>query len=669
MKKILLGMALACLGLSVSSSAQTVMMQNFEGVTTPALPTGWNNSTTGGGQGWVTNTGAHNWPLYSITAHSTYCLVDDAGHKYNNPSYLTSPTFSLVGVTTPYLAYDWFYIHAWLSGAPYSHEQAWVEISTDGGTNYNFIDSVPGFSSSVTDWATQFVSLATVTPTATCKLRFCYTDQGGSPTSGVIGCAIDNVLVYGASATDLSLTTVAPVAGSVADYFAVGTSATFSGTVTNYNSSTAVSSFTAYYQVGASAPVSQVISTSVPALGTAPFSITPSYSVTAASQQPVKVWVKATGDANVSNDSSNTAVIGYAFAPHKHMLFEEATGTWCGWCVRGIVYMDSLGRAYPNNVNIVSVHNGDPMSSDNTSATKYDQALGGYISGYPSMVIDRRYTDDPSGCFGDYSSDNSLFGFAEMGLKYTTTGGTVNATAKVMPAMDMAGDYRLELIVTEDDVTGTGTSWDQHNYYAVGGAGHSTAMHTVGYDFNNLPSSIPGVKFPFVARTTLPADLNATPNGIAGSLPASMTASTVYTYTFAPVTIKSNWVASKLHVIALLIDNNSNNPTYGNVLNSISTPGLFLGLHDVNSGIQNMEVFPNPASDAAHVRFELSSASTVNFSVVDMVGREVFSAPAEKMNEGGHQINFSTADLASGIYNVIVRTENGTLSSRISIAK
>ncbi len=674
MKKILLGMAVACLGIATNSSAQG-LSQNFEGVTTPALPSGWTNATTGGGTGWVTNSGTYNWPLYSITAHTKYCLVDDNGSYHNNPSYLTSPTFSIAGFGTPYLAYDWFYIHAWLTASPNPHEQAWVELSTDGGGSYNFIDSVPGFSSSVTDWATQFVNLSSYIGSSNCKLRFCYADQGGTSTSGIIGCAVDNILVYDAALTDIAATTVSPVAGSAGDYFLVGAGATFSGTITNY-STTSVASYTAYYQVGAGTPVSTVITGPVTGLSTGSFTITPAYTVASATQLPVKVWVKATGDANATNDTIGTSVIGVSFMPKKRMLFEEATGSWCGWCVRGIVYMDSIWRAHPNDVNVVSVHNSDPMANMNTSTTKYDAMLGTFISGYPSMVIDRRYVDDPSGCFGDYATDNSMFGFADMGIKYTTTGGKVKATVRVQPALNMTGDYRIELILEEDAVHKGGgalgsNGWKQHNYYAVGGAGHSTPMQTIGYNFNTSPTDIdtPTMKYPFVARLTVPANLQTTPNGISGSLPSSMTSGTVYTYVDSSMTIDANWDATKLRVIALLIDANATSPTYGQVLNSVSTPGIFVGVSDVKAGIGSMVVYPNPATDVANVKFDLNNTSNVTITVVDMMGREVATVPTQNMKAGEQQISLSTSNMATGIYNVILHTENGVVSQRLSVIR
>jgi hypothetical protein len=314
------------------------------------------------------------------------------------------------------------------------------------------------------------------------------------------------------------------------------------------------------------------------------------------------------------------------------------------------------------------------MASDNTSATKYDAFTSSMISGFPSMIIDRRYVSDPSNAFTDYSNDHTLFGFANLGITATTTGGNVNATVKVEPALNMSGDYRLELVVAEDEVTGSGTGWDQHNYYSGGSYG---PLATIGYDFVALPSTVPGVKFPFVARATVPSDISSstgTPNGVSGSLPSTMNRGNVYSYTFSPVAIQSNWNASKLRVTAMLIDNNPNNATYGYVLNSVNTSSPAFtyqndAVSNVVAGVEGMVVFPNPAANDAHVRFTLKNASTVNFSVYDVIGREVFTAPAEKMNAGGQQINFSTADLASGMYNVVVRTENGQLTQRLSVVK
>ncbi len=674
MKKRLLSLAFACFGLAYGSSAQVVLSQDFS-----SGFGSWTHVNTGGGAGWTIATTATSTPLGSIPAHGSYAVVSESAlgsGQYNNPSVLTSPSFSLAGVTAPYLSYNCYYFEAYLSSTG-THERGWVDFSTDGGSTWSTIDSIKynGYpaGSFNSNWITKFVALTGTS--ANCKLKFTYKDNGGH----IIGVAVDNIMVYGSGATDLGLNDVSPITGSSASYYISGGTATITGNVTNY-STTALASYTVWVKVGTGAPTSSLFG-GVGATSTASFSIPSPVTVPAPGQLPIKIWVVAGGDANHANDTLGTTLVGVPFMPKKRIAFEEATGTWCGWCVRGIVYMDSLWRVHAPDVAVISIHNSDPMSSLNSSTTAYDGMMGNFISGYPSMVIDRRYTDDPSGAFDDYAADKDLFGFANLGITTTTSGSDVTAHIKVEPAITLTGDYRLELIVEEDNVTSGGGStgtWLQHNYYAVGGAGHSSPMKTLGYDFNNLPTDIPGVEFPFVARYTLPTDLSTTPNGVAGSLPTYMHFGVEYTYDFTPVTIPSTWNAAKLRYIVYLIDNNPANPTYGTILNSTtstSTPGYvftpvsFVGVANVNGGIQDMKVFPNPASDITHVQFQLGEASNIGFSIYDMTGRVVMTVPSENMVAGAHQLNISTENLASGIYNIVVKSDKGQVTQRLSIAK
>src|ERR1043165_1006089 len=138
MKKILLTLFVV-VSHSLCSVAQVVFSENFESATLPGLPSGWIQAHTGGGEGWVSNKGPVRWQLYDVLPHSKYALVDDARHYRNNPATLTSPTFSLVGVTNPHLSFEAMYLElSPVFGSPV--EKAWVEISTDGGMSYTPLD-------------------------------------------------------------------------------------------------------------------------------------------------------------------------------------------------------------------------------------------------------------------------------------------------------------------------------------------------------------------------------------------------------------------------------------------------------------------------------------------------------------------------------------------------
>ncbi len=377
-------------------------------------------------------------------------------------------------------------------------------------------------------------------------------------------------LFYGAnaSATDIALTAIRPVAGDPAtDFATVGGNITFGGTAFN-NSSATITSFVAYYKVGSGSAVSATITATIGPYSSYNFTCSTPYTVTALGVQSAMVYLSLSGDTNPANDTLHTTFTGVSFLPNKRILMEDATGTWCGWNPRSIVYLDSMWRTDSNAVSLVEVHNSDPMKSENTRTTNYDSYMAGFISGFPSTRVDRDTVIDPSRILTSYTALRNNFGFANMSLTPAYASGVLNVTCNVMPALNLSGDYRLELVLTEDDVHGSSTGYDQHNYYSGGSAG---AMQTIGYDFAALGTTVPAsaMYYKYVGRYTVP-DLSSSPNGVAGSLPSSMTGGATYSYTFSSVSIPSTWHTSRMRAILLLIDNNTTSITYGNVLNTVS---------------------------------------------------------------------------------------------------
>src|SRR4051812_47079920 len=56
-----------------------------------------------------------------------------------------------------------------------------------------------------------------------------------------------------------------------------------------------------------------------------------------------------------------------AVAQNRHVMLEEFTGAWCGWCVRGSLAIHNLDEKYPGQVIPVAVHGpvsyGEPMAT------------------------------------------------------------------------------------------------------------------------------------------------------------------------------------------------------------------------------------------------------------------------------------------------------------------
>jgi hypothetical protein len=459
---------------------------------------------------------------------------------------------------------------------------------------------------------------------------------------------LDNIGAMDLPSNDLSLVTVSPDPTATTSYNTTGSNATVTGTVQNLGYST-VTSYTVYYQDGISAPVSYTASASIAPFGFANFTHSTPFTIPSTGLHDLKTWVVLGGDVNNVNDTAHAGVTGVSFFPPKKILIEEGTGTWCGWCVRGIVYMDSIQAAHPDNFSLVAVHNGDPMTV--SAYDSYITALPGF-TGFPGIAVDRREILDPSDLFAIYSNEHTYFGFASVDLGTGTLAGTTyTLPVTVTPALDLSGDYRLALVLTEDDVHSTSAAWDQHNYYSGGGSG---AMQNSEYNFATLGSTINNVNFDFVARSV------SSTIGDAGTLPATMTAGTPYTYTYT-ATINPSWNSYRMHAVVMLL-----RVSDGVVLNSNNT-GSGLAIGSVAANIKGMSVFPNPASEATKVSINLTETTDVTISVLDAMGRVVYNYSNGRTAAGENFFTIPTSNLATGVYNVKVQTSTGSLTQKLNV--
>lgn len=77
-------------------------------------------------------------------------------------------------------------------------------------------------------------------------------------------------------------------------------------------------------------------------------------------------------------------ITNLAYEPVKRVVLEEATGAWCGNCPMGILAIEYLEKALPDNFIPVSIHNGD--------AYAYPEYEGGFLgfSAYPMGRVNRQ---------------------------------------------------------------------------------------------------------------------------------------------------------------------------------------------------------------------------------------------------------------------------------------
>jgi hypothetical protein len=382
----------------------------------------------------------------------------------------------------------------------------------------------------------------------------------------------------------------------------------------------------------------------------------------------ITVWIEYAADLNTTNNTLNTAVAGVTYIPTKRVVFEEATGTWCGWCPRGAVGLETLEQSYPNTAIGIAVHNGDAMT-----VTAYDAGMN--VGGYPSGHVDRSILDVDPGDFIQYYGDR----INEISPVQISATAVFDPSTRMIDinlsgefVANLSGDYRFNAVILEDEVG----PYSQANYYSGGGAGPLVSPIS-GFDWAAASNPV-SVTYDHVARAILGGF-----DGTAGSLPVTITAGGIHTHNYTH-TLPANQNESKVHVAGMIIDNST-----GEILNGVKVelsgftpaswdcnpvqgcydPGTGSGqytsltncqasciVNGINEEASEIRIYPNPVKDRLVIEGEYTS-----LNIYDVFGKLVLSAEAAKA------INVSS--LSSGVYMLNINTEKGTATQKITITK
>lgn len=318
----------------------------------------------------------------------------------------------------------------------------------------------------------------------------------------------------------------------------------------------------------------------------------------------------------------------------RRVVVEEWTGSWCGYCPRGIWGMDYMKENYPDDFIGIAVHYDDEME-----ATSYINSLAALrvVSGFPGSLADRMMVVEPSPDnfaelvetfggnkgFADITIDAKYVDEAEKTLEIT---GDVKVTYDVaeVNALLANSKYRVSFVIIENKVPGK-----QSNYYAGGRLGACGG-------WESLPSSVEW-DYDDVARTIDTFD------GIAGLLPDVMEKDKEYSFTHKMTLPKSVKVGSNIDIIAMLI-----NTTTGYIENAVKIAG------------------PQRAASIDQVLGDSNSAVSVNAGagVITIAGE---CAAAEVYGFNGVRVasvaGAQTVAVAPGLYIVKTEAVDGTVST------
>lgn len=625
MKKNLLLVALLISGASFGQ----VISEDFEGLG-GALPAGWVSTTVAAGA-WETgddataNAGDY-WP---VPAHTDFAQAnDDVCNCDMSAVYLESPSMDLTGLSGVMLSFE-AYEDGGYGQNPYS-----VELSVNNGGAWNSL-----FTGSVdaAQWNSESMLLgASADGVNGVKIRFKYDDAG----EWASGSAIDNVVVKVPTADDAAL------AVSLQRYAPFNSNLPLEMLVTNAGINQ-ITSITADWNDGVSH--SQQIAVNIAPGASANVSHPDLVTYALAVERSIDVTITLVNGVTDTYPSNNSAASmlhnTVSQIVPKMIVFEEGTGTWCGWCPRGEVAMEYMENTNGAQFIGIAVHNGDPMT-----LSAYDNGVD--LSGYPGSNIDRALLGESvsNANWGSiYNARKDIVVPADISVVSSGSNSSVvldvSATFYTVFA---ASNYRLAVVLYEDGVTGTASGYNQANYYSGGGAGVMG-----GYESLNDPVPAAQMVYNKVGRALLGGY-----DGQAGSVPAAVTDLMTASYTFN-YTVPSSQNRENMHAVALLIDQ-----TNGEIVNAgeIPIPPANIGL--VNNETIGMSVFPNPANDILNVSFELEGDAVI--TITDMQGRVVVSTEYSNLS-GAQTIALPVAELLSGNYILSVATEGASYNEVVVI--
>ncbi len=609
----------------LATNAQTVILSEaFEGT---GIPLGWTQQTsaTDGGYKFGTSTVLSSLSFPVPNNGTKAAGTNDDGCNCNKLNdLLILPAFDFSAQAAVSLKFDFFYFDAIYQGV---QEHAYVSVSTDGGATWQDVATLPGAG----DWQTGYiVNLSAAAGMSNVRVAFRYTDGGG----WLYGLAIDNVSLFAPALNDVSVATLA-----IPRFKESGTTVNIVGELTNLGAQT-LSSVDISWSDGTNTYTDNVTGINVPYLGTYSFTHSTPLSLSQAVSYNYTVWADNPNgaiDANAGNNQLAGVVSGVSYIPSKKMLAEEATGTWCGWCPRGTEWMDFMTENYPDEFVGIAVHNGDPMT-----VAAYDSGLNAFpgFSGYPSVIVDRNAIWDPS------DLENILQGYLD---RIAPVAPTIDASIDVATrtlSIDVDAefvtqlsniDYRFNVVLTEDNVSGTGAGYAQTNYYA-GPAAPTDPIPGYGSDWDALPATVPAADMVYnhVGRAILGGWA-----GTAGSIPTAVVDGEIANKNYTVTDFNTGWNPFNMHAVVMVIDNAT-----GEALNVNSTQ-----MEVVCPSNFGAVATATPASDGGNGSIELAPpSSTYGFGGYTYLWENGETTP-------------SISGLAPGTYTLVITDKIGCSQS------
>jgi hypothetical protein len=241
------------------------------------------------------------------------------------------------------------------------------------------------------------------------------------------------------------------------------------------------------------------------------------------------------------------------------------------------------------------------------------------------------------------------------GATYDAATGVLQVSVTANFTQAVAGVYRLNAVIVEDEVTGTTSTWGQKNAYAGGANG-------VMGGFETKPATVPASQMIYddVSRAILGGFY-----GLDNSVPGSVAAGTSATANFS-FTLTADNDFDKLFIAGVLYGPD------GEIVNAVLTTadkavtdGFTSAVKDVLEG-NKVTIAPNPAAGTAYVNLSLAKVADTSVRLFNTLGQEVMTLHYGNL-AGDQVLPIQVERLQNGVYTVQVIAGGQTISQKLIV--
>jgi hypothetical protein len=143
---------------------------------------------------------------------------------------------------------------------------------------------------------------------------------------------------------------------------------------------------------------------------------------------------------------------------------------------------------------------------------------------------------------------------------------------------------------------------------------------------------------------------------------------------FLPI-VSGDWITETISLTGFASPNvlvkfrttsdNGNNLYIDNV--NLSQPST-MGVTKNNKNLASISIFPNPTKGETNLKINSTVAANANITVVNALGQVVYTKQSS-LNVGINMVQIDVKEFASGLYNVIIESNNSTTSKKITVIK